>query len=99
MTTKKGDVVIQTSAGSTLFDSTTAGGFSAVDTPNPGGSSKSLTPGVYVRGYDKGVYIGTSKGDICIGIGSAQQATTVTNGMKISAAKLEIKNSTGIYLN
>lgn len=99
MTTKKGDIVIQTSAGSTLFDSTTAGGFSAVDTPNPGGSSKSLTPGVYVRGYDKGVYIGTSKGDICIGIGSAQQATTVTNGMKISAAKLEIKNTTGIYLN
>lgn len=99
MTTKSGDVVISTSSGSTLFDSATAGGFSAVATSNPGGSSKSLTPGVYVRGYNKGVYIGTSQGDICIGIGSAQQAATVTNGMKITAAKLEIKNSTGIYLN
>ena len=99
MHTKTGDVVMQTDSGSALFDSKTTGGFAAVDKANPGGSSKSITPGVYVRGYDKGVYIGTSKGDICIGIGSAQSATTVTNGMKITVEKLEIKNTTGIYLN
>lgn len=99
MHTKKGDMIVQTDSGNVLMDSATAGGFSAIDKPNPGGSTKSLSTGVYLRGYNKSVYIGTSKGDICIGIGSAQQAATVTNGIKISAAKLEIKNSTGIYLN
>jgi hypothetical protein len=99
MHTKTGDVIMQTDSGSALFESKTSGAFSAVDKANPGGSSTSITPGVYVRGYNKGVYVGTSQGDICIGIGSAQSASTVTNGMKISAAKLEIKNTTGIYLN
>lgn len=99
MHTTKGDMIVQTDSGSVLMDSTTAGGFSALDKANPAGNSKPLSPGVYLRGYNKSVYIGTSQGDICIGIGSAQQASTVTNGIKITAAKLEIKNSTGIYLN
>ena len=100
MHTKTGDMIMQTDSGSTLLDSKTTGGFGAIDKATPGSSNLTVTPGVFMRGYNKkGVYIGTN-GDICIGIGgNATTATTVTNGIKITSTKLEIKNSTGIYLN
>lgn len=63
------------------------------------GNHWGLTPGVYLRGYSKSVYIGTSVGDINIAIGATTAVKTVTNGIKISLAKLEIKNTAGIYLN
>lgn len=99
--TKLGDVILQTQAGGWIVDSSTVGGVAGVDIDKKGADGKplGLTPGVYLRGYSKSVYIGTSVGDINIAIGATTAVKTVTNGIKISLAKLEIKNTAGIYLN
>jgi len=102
MYTRSGDVILQTESGGFIVDSKTAGGVAGVDIDKKGADGKplGLTPGVYLRGYKKSVYIGTDSGsDISIALGAATAVKTVTNGIKISTAKLEIKNTTGIYLN
>ena len=99
--TQLGDIGLKTQAGGWIIDSPTVGGVAGVDVdkPGPDGKPLGLTPGVYLRGYKKSVYVGTDVGDINIAIGAATAVKTVTNGIKISTAKLEIKNTAGIYLN
>ena len=106
--TQKGSVILATDVGDATIKALTgaimvegiAGGFAAVDADKKGTNGKplGLVPGVYVKGYNaKDVYAFTS-GSLKIGIGDVTKGI-VSNGITIAKEKLEIKNSTGIYLN
>ena len=101
--TNKGDVSLYTKSGGWVVASDTVGAVAGLDVDkktNVAGATKKLgaLPGIYLKGYKQNLYIDTSGEKICMGLGNVSKGT-VANGISISQAKLEIKNTSGIYLN
>jgi hypothetical protein len=98
--TTKGDISLYTQKGGWIVSSGNAGAVAGIDVDKTGTDGKplKLNPGVYLRGYKKDVYIDTTGSKLLIGLGDVSKGK-ISNGISISQPKLEIKNTTGIFLN
>ena len=96
--TTKGDIDLSTKSGYWSLGSSTAGVVAGID-ENKKVSNKNIKPGIYLKGIKQDIYIETTASNkIAMGLGTVSNGV-VTNGITISQAKLEIKNTKGIYLN